>query len=360
MGHALPLAAESRTGDEAVLRPPPGLRAPRGPLCDADGRSILYARISVTDRCDLRCVYCMPEGGERDHGTRPEILTFEEIARLVRILARGGVRRARFTGGEPLLRKDIVELVSLVHGFAPAVDLCLTTNATRLERYAADLFRAGLRRLNVSLDTIDPDRFRALTRGGDVGRVVEGIDAACRAGFSDVAVNIVALRGRNDDEFGTLVDWAWARGLVPRFIEPMPIGEGSKLPPSEGIGWREIAVRLGPRVALDGTDRPEGRGPAFYVPAADGSARRVGFITAVTENFCETCNRIRVTAKGDLRACLASRRAISLRDAMRLGKGDDEILGQVAWGLGQKDAGHQFETAGAEEHTRVGMSLVGG
>lgn len=327
---------------------------------DADGRDIRYVRISVTDRCDLRCVYCMPEGGETEHGTRPEILDFEEIARLVRILATGGVRRARFTGGEPLLRKDIVELVALVHRFAPDVDLCLTTNATRLERYAADLVRAGLRRLNVSLDTLDPVRFRTVTRGGDLGRVVAGIDAAMRAGLSDVALNAVALRGVNDDEIESIVDWSWSRGVEPRFIELMPIGEGATLPSSMQIGWREIAARLASRIDVAGGDRPSGRGPAFYLPAKDGSGRRVGFITAVTENFCETCNRIRVTAKGDLRACLASRRAISIRDAMRLGAPDGEILGQIAWALGHKDVGHHFDAPEAREHARVGMSLIGG
>jgi len=360
MTRQLPIARGSWADEELALRPPAGLGAPAGPLRDADGRSIRYVRISVTDRCDLRCVYCMPLGGETEHGTRPEILTFEEIARLVRVLAQGGVRRARFTGGEPLLRKDVVELVALVHRFAPEVDLCLTTNGTKLERLAADLFRAGLRRLNVSLDTLDPDRFRETTRGGDLARVIAGFDAAQRAGFDDVALNVVAMRGTNDDEIPALVDWSWARGIEPRFIELMPIGEGAKLAADRQIGWREIAVRLGSRIDLAGVDRPQGRGPAFYVPAADGSGRRVGFITAITESFCETCNRIRVTARGDLRACLASRRAISLRDAMRAGLGDDEILGQVAWALGQKEVGHHFDSTDIDEHERVGMSLIGG
>ncbi len=356
----LPLAASEWKSEEVSLRPPPGLRARAGPLQDADGRAIRYVRVSVTDRCDLRCTYCMPEGGEKEHGSRPEILTFEQTARLVRVLAQGGVVRARFTGGEPLLRKDIVELVALVHRFAPDVALCLTTNATRLDRYAADLFRAGLRKLNVSLDTIDPDRFREVTRGGDVARVVRGIEDARRAGFDGVSLNAVALRGINDDEFGTLVDWAWEHGITPRFIELMPIGEGARLPASMQIGWREIAARLGDRIALDGAVRPQDRGPAFYLPAADGSDCRVGFITAVTESFCDTCNRIRVSARGDLRACLASRRSVSLRDAMRIGLGDDEILGQVAWALGMKDESHHFDSAKTTEHQRVCMSLIGG
>ncbi len=333
-----------------------------GPLVDAEGRRITYLRLSLTDRCDLACVYCMPPSGEDDHAPRPELLTFEEIVRLVRALFSAGIRTVRFTGGEPLVRRNALDLVRMVSGQTPVTDLAMTTNGTRLEELATPLRQAGLRRINVSVDTLRADSFAAITRGGDLAKVLAGIGAAIEAGFEEVKINVVALRGINDHELGDLVDWAWQMGVTPRFIELMPIGEGAKLGAARHLGVDEIRARLGARLSAADPQPAgvEGRGPASYVAAADGSDRRVGFITAVSHSFCRSCNRMRVTARGDMRACLASRRSISLRDVLREGRSDEEVVAAVRFALGRKHEGHYFGSAEMDEHRHVGMSLIGG
>lgn len=330
------------------------------PLVDADRRRYTYLRLSVTDRCDMACVYCMPPSGEEDHALRPDMLTFEESARVVDVFASMGVRTVRFTGGEPLVRRDVVALVEMVHDRTGIDDLAITTNAARLPELAWPLRRAGLARVNVSLDSLDPDRFRALTRGGDLSRVLAGIRAAQQAGFSEIKLNVVPLRGHNDDEVVQIVEWAWSEGLVPRFIELMPLGEGANLPPSLRVTADEVAGLLADRLDRSaGHEIVAGRGPAGYVPSRDGR-HRVGFITALTDVFCESCNRMRVTSRGEIRACLASRRSVSLRDAMRAGASDRELAWLVHWALGDKADGHRFLDAAVDEHAHVGMSLIGG
>lgn len=328
-------------------------------LVDAAGRRYTYLRLSVTDRCDLACIYCMPPGGEDDHALRPELLSFEEAARLVSVFAELGIRRVRFTGGEPLVRKDVVRLVELVHRSTPVEELVMTTNATRLAELARPLRDAGLHGVNVSIDSLDPVRFREMTRGGDLGRVLAGIHAALDAGL-EVKLNAVALRGVNDQEAGRLVDFAWDLGVTPRFIELMPLGEAAKLPREAFLGVEDIVERLGDRVARGQRTSVAGKGPARYLDASDGSGRRVGFITAVTDTFCESCNRVRLTARGDIRACLASRRAVSLRDLLRSGASDAEVAWAVHWSIVGKAAGHSFDHDEITEHENVGMSLVGG
>jgi cyclic pyranopterin phosphate synthase len=335
---------------------PRGFGEPSLPkMVDARGREYTYLRVSITDRCNLACVYCMPAGGEIEHAHRPELLAFEEIVRLVSVLAESGVRRVRFTGGEPLVRRDVVRLVEMV-GRTSAEELVMTTNAVRLAELAEPLRRAGLHGVNVSIDSLDPDRFRVITRGGELGPVLAGVHAALEAGL-EVKINCVALGGENDHELGALVDWAWGLGITPRFIELMPIGEGASLPAERFMSADDIVRALGDRVdgALDRGD--SGKGPARYL---NGISGRVGLITAVSDEFCASCNRVRITAKGDLRACLADRRAVSLRDLMREGASDADIAWAVGWSLGAKDAGHKFEDHAAEEHTHVGMSLIGG
>lgn len=328
------------------------------PLVDRHGRETTYLRLSLTDRCNLACVYCMPPEGEREHAVRRELLTFEEVVRLVQVFADGGVRRVRFTGGEPLVRKDVVRLVEMVKRSSAVEELVMTTNAMRLPELAAPLRKAGLDGVNVSLDTLDPERFRRLARGGDLGAVLAGIRAALDAGL-EVKINAVALGGENDDEVGALVDWAWSLGVTPRFIELMPLGEAAKLPNDAFLSAAELRERLGDRVAED-VGGVEGRGPARYALAADGSGRRVGFITAVSDEFCASCNRVRVTAQGDIRACLADRRAVSLRDLVREGASDEDLSWAIHWSLDSKEAGHAFNDPAASEHTHVGMSLIGG
>ncbi len=329
-------------------------------LTDGAGRHYTYLRLSLTDRCNLACVYCMPPSGESEHALRPELLSFEEAVRVVSLFADAGVRRVRFTGGEPLVRKDVVRLVEMVRRSTPVEELVMTTNAVRLPELARPLAAAGLRGVNVSIDSLDADRFRDITRGGELGPVLAGIHAARDAGL-EVKLNIVALAGVNDDEVGALVDWAWELGVTPRFIELMPIGEASRLPAERFLSAEAIGRLLGARLDRDAARRSDaGKGPARYLPAADGLGHRVGFITAVSDDFCGECNRVRVNAMGDLRACLADRRAVSLRDLIRAGADDRDLAWAAHWALGTKDAGHRFGDAGADEHEHVGMSLIGG
>lgn len=349
---------ESRVAVRHGVPPRPEDFTP-GPLVDASGRRYTYLRLSVTDRCDLACVYCMPPGGELDHALRRDLLSFEEAARVVAVFARGGISRVRFTGGEPLVRKDVVRLIALVHEQTGIDDLVLTTNATRLSELAGDLRRAGLSGVNVSIDTLDATRFRDVTRGGELGPVLAGIRAAIDAGF-EVKLNTVAMRGVNDDEIERIVDFAWDLGITPRFIELMPIGEGAHLPGEMFVSADEIVRRLEHKLALGARAPVEGRGPARYHAARDDAARGVGFITAVSDDFCGSCNRVRVTAQGDIRACLASRRAVSLRDIVRSGGTDDDLAWATRWALSGKDVGHHFLDQAVDEHSRVGMSLIGG
>jgi cyclic pyranopterin phosphate synthase len=328
-------------------------------LRDARGRRYTYLRLSVTDRCDLACIYCMPPSGEDEHAVRRDLLTFEEASRLVSVFALAGIRRVRFTGGEPLVRKDIVRLVELVHRRTEVEQLVMTTNATRLSELARPLRDAGLFGVNVSIDTLDADRFRALTRGGDLGRVLAGIHAAVDVGL-EVKLNTVPLRGRNDGELREIVDWAWSLGATPRFIELMPLGEGAKLPADMRMNADDVVEVLGAQVCGETPTGVEGHGPARYLGAGDGSGRRVGFITPISDEFCDMCNRVRVTARGDVRACLASRRAISLRDIMRAGGSDLDLAWAMVWSLSGKDRGHHFLEPDQHEHEHVGMSLIGG
>lgn len=360
VGRSLPIAS-SRVAQRAEVPPrPPGFAEPRAPLLtDRRGRRYTYLRLSLTDRCNYACTYCMPTGGEHEHALRPELLSFEEVVRIVRVFAAGGIRRVRFTGGEPLVRKDVVRLVEMIRGSTAIDELVMTTNGARLAELARPLRAAGLDSVNVSIDSLDPARFHAITRGGELGSVLAGVHAALDAGL-EVKINAVALGGVNEDEVGALVDWAWSLGLVPRFIELMPIGEAAKLPASTFLSASATRALLGDRLAREDGAALGHAGPARYVAAADGSGRRVGFITAVSDDFCGTCNRVRVTAMGDVRACLADRKAVSLRDLVRAGASDADLSWAIHWSLSTKEAGHRFTDPGADEHARVGMSLIGG
>jgi cyclic pyranopterin phosphate synthase len=302
----------------------------------------------------------MPPGGEEDHALRPELLTFEEAARLVSVFAALGVNRVRFTGGEPLVRRDVVRLVELVRNEAGLTRLFMTTNGNRLAELAHPLRAAGLAGVNVSIDTLDPARFGEITRGGELSRVLAGVHAALAAGL-EVKLNAVALGGLNDVDAPALVDWAWSLGVTPRFIELMPLGEAAKLGSERFVSKDHLIGLLGKRVIEEEAPRSVGgQGPARYLRARDGSGRRVGFISAVSDEFCGGCNRVRVTARGEIRACLASRRSISLRDLVRAGKSDMEIAWAIHQALGGKVAGHFFNDVSVDEHEHVGMSLIGG
>jgi cyclic pyranopterin phosphate synthase len=287
-------------------------------------------------------------------------MAFEEAARLVGIFSRMGFDRVRFTGGEPLVRRDIVKLVDLVRTTTDVSRLVMTTNANRLAELAPSLARAGLRGVNVSLDSLDPARFAQLTRGGKLSRVLAGIDAALEYGI-EVKINAVIMGTVNQPDAPALVDYAWERGITPRFIELMPLGAASDLPAEDFVSHRDLIQRLRPRLVESSAFEPvAGQGPARYLDASDGSGRKVGFITAVSDEFCGTCNRVRVTARGDLRACLASPTGVSIRDLMRQGESDEAIAWAIHGALGSKRDGHFFNDAQEDGHRQVGMSLVGG
>ncbi|HEX4420571.1 MAG TPA: GTP 3',8-cyclase MoaA [Kofleriaceae bacterium] len=339
---------------------------PADPLVDHFARRIRYLRVSVTDRCNYRCSYCMPEelGDQLRFETRSAVLSFEEIERLLGVFARLGVRKVRLTGGEPTVRKGIVELVARVARVPGIEQVVMTSNGHLLGELAAPLAAAGLSAVNVSLDTLDPAKFRQLTGRGDLARVVAGIDAAVAAGLR-VKTNAVALHGVNDDEIIALCEHAWARGVVPRFIEHMPMSDGALYAAEAELTAaeirRRIEHRLGPLRAAGAANANAGTepgtpeattasgardpGPARYWRVA-ATGREVGIISAMTEHFCDDCNRLRLTATGDLHACLGHDDAINLRDVVRRGGSDDDVVRAIAAAVTGKRAGHVFERSG--------------
>ncbi len=279
---------------------------------------------------------------------------------MVEGLVAAGVRRVRLTGGEPLLHKDVVEVVRALARL-PLEDIALTTNATRLASLAAPLREAGLRRINVSLDTLDPHRFHRMTRGGHLATVLEGIEAARAVGFESIKLNTVVVRGENDDELEGLTRWAWARGIVPRFLEVMAIGEGAKLQ-DRVVPWTEMRARLASLLADSPAEREADRGPARYIPArevAGGAALRVGFISGTSDTYCKGCDRLRVASDGTLRPCLATEDGVSAEHAARSGDraGVTAALA-VAWSM--KPDGEVFKGCTEESASRVSIRAIGG
>ena len=308
------------------------------PLADAQGRAITYLRLSLTDRCNFRCSYCSPLGLEQHE----DPLTRPEVARLVSLFARLGARRVRLTGGEPTLRKDLVEVVGDVAAVPGIEEVALTTNGQGLAELAAPLRRAGLARVNVSLDTLDPDKLHRISgRAATLDRIVRGIAAAHDAGFASVKLNAVVVQGVNDDEVGSLARFAWHLGATMRFIELMPFGEGVPVPLAEVKRLLEAqGIRLEP-------DPSRGWGPAYHMRGHGLTGGRpvtglIGFIGAMTENFCEGCNRVRVAADGSLRACLGGRDQVALKTLLRDGTTDEGIAAQIVAALGRKDDKHQM------------------
>lgn len=320
---------------------------PPDPLLDLQARRIRYLRVSVTDRCNYRCTYCMPEdlGRELTFASKSSVLTFEELERIITTFAKLGVRKVRLTGGEPTVRKGIVDLVARVRAIAGIEQVVMTTNGHLLSELAAPLAAAGLSGLNVSVDTLDPERFRALTGRGDLAMVLAGIDAAVASGIP-VKTNAVALRGVNEGELAALCEDAWRRGAVPRFIEHMPMSEGQLYATESELPAAEIRSRLEASFgALAAQPRP-GRdpGPARYW--ATGAGQEVGIISAMTEHFCDDCNRLRLTATGALHACLGHDDAVSLRDVVRSGGSDEDVVRAIAGAVVGKRPGHEFQRSG--------------
>ena len=330
------------------------------PLIDGFGRRIDYLRLSVTDRCDFRCVYCMSE-----HMTflpKAEVLSLEEIDRLASAFVRRGVRKLRLTGGEPLVRRGIVDLVRSLsrHLASGALDeLTLTTNGSQLARHAANLAAAGVKRINVSLDTLDPDRFARITRWGRLPQVLEGIAAAGDAGLH-VKINMVALKGLNEDEVDTMLRWCGAAGHDLVLIETMPLGEVEEDRTDRYLPLSDVRRDLEARWTLDPIPLSTG-GPARYVRVRE-TGQRLGFITPLTHNFCESCNRVRLTATGTLYMCLGQDDSIDLRALVRANASDAALDAAFDAAMLAKPKGHDFriDRRGAAPAVARHMSLTGG
>jgi GTP 3',8-cyclase len=328
----------------------------RPALIDGFGRTVTYLRVSVTDRCDLRCTYCMAE-----HMTflpKAEVLTLEELDLIASAFIGLGVRKLRLTGGEPLMRKGFMDLVAGLsrHLKSGALDeLTLTTNGTRLAEFATDLARHGVRRINVSLDSLKPEVFRRLTRGGDVAKVIAGIDAAQAAGIK-VKVNAVALRDDNAADLPDLIKWAHARGADMTLIETMPMGEIEQDRTDQFLSLKDLKRELASYWTLTDLDFTTG-GPSRYVRVEE-TGGRLGFITPLSHNFCELCNRVRLTCTGTLHTCLGREDASDLRAVVR---SDGDLTAAIRAAIGEKPKGHDFliERGSAPSVSRH-MSTTGG
>lgn len=349
----------------APLAPSSGLSRIPPALVDGLGREIRYLRLSVTDRCDFRCVYCMAE-----HMTflpRAEVLSLEEIFRVARIFSEQGVRKFRLTGGEPLVRKGIVGLCRQIAQL-PALQLrdeagrlgevVLTTNGSQLGHLARPLAEAGVSRLNISLDSLDPALFRALTRTGDLVQVLNGIEAAQDAGFSRLKLNTVVMKGRNDHEIPDLVAFAIARGLDITFIEEMPLGEVGRARGESLMTSDEVREQIARRYTLQDTSEQSG-GPARYVRVQGHPNTRIGFISPHSHNFCGSCNRVRLTAEGRLLLCLGQEHSLDVRGLLRESASDTPVLEAIRRALHHKPAGHTFSATGEVQIVRF-MNASGG
>ncbi|MEQ1498279.1 MAG: GTP 3',8-cyclase MoaA [Novosphingobium sp.] len=329
------------------------------PLIDQFGRRIRYLRLSVTDRCDLRCTYCMPEA--QVFLPRKDVLSLEELEQLALGFIARGVNKIRLTGGEPLVRRDMIELVrALGRQIGTGLDeLTLTTNATQLARFAEDLRKAGVRRINVSLDTLDRAKFTALSRRDQLPQVLEGIDAALAAGLS-IKLNTVALKGVNDAEIPDLMAWAHSKGMDHTLIEVMPLGEVEADRFDQYLPLSQVRTDLEQRFTLTTSDHRSG-GPARYVDVAE-TGGRLGFITPLTNNFCDGCNRVRVTATGQLFACLGGTEQVDLRAALRSDDCEAALAAALDMAMRIKPERHNFEirNAGAAPALARHMSMTGG
>ena len=335
--------------------------APAAPqMIDPHGRAVTYLRVSVTDRCDFRCVYCMSE--HMNFLPKKDLLTLEELDRLCSAFVAKGARKLRLTGGEPLVRRDVMTLIRSLgrHLETGALDeLTLTTNGSQLARYADDLFAAGVRRVNVSVDTLKPDLFQEITRWGRLPQVLDGIAAAKRAGLK-VKINTVALKGVNEDEIPALIEWAHGEGHGLTLIETMPLGDIDGDRTEQYLPLSQVRRSLAERWTLDELDERTG-GPARYVRVRE-TGGTLGLITPLTHNFCESCNRVRLTCTGTLYMCLGQDDAADLRAPLRASEADDLLSDAIDEAIGRKPKGHDFIID--RDHNRPAvsrhMSLTGG
>ncbi len=338
---------------------PPQTPASAAPLVDPFGRTIEYIRISVTDRCDFRCVYCMSE--DMTFLPKRDLLTLEELDRIGSAFIARGTRKIRITGGEPLVRRDIMSLFRLLsrhlgHGLE---ELTVTTNGSQLARHASELAACGVKRINVSLDTLDPDKFRQITRWGDIAKVHEGIAAAKAAGIR-IKINAVALKGVNEGEIEELIRWAHGEDMDITFIEVMPLGDIEPSRLDQFLPLSQVRARLMDRFTLVDDPYRTG-GPARYVRAQE-TGGLIGFITPLTHNFCESCNRVRLTCTGTLYMCLGQEDAADLRSVIRASESDEPLQRALEEAISRKPKGHDFVIDRARSGPAVGrhMSVTGG
>ncbi len=308
-------------------------------LIDRFNRTIEYVRLSVTDRCDLRCAYCLPKGCD-DFDEPGNWLTFDEIERVIRAFGSLGVRRVRLTGGEPLTRRDLPQLAARLARLPGIEDLSLSTNGVQLKRDAAALKTAGVARLNVSLDSLVPERFAEITGGGKLAKVIEGLTVAKAEGFSPIKINMVVLKGVNDDEIGEMVRFCAAHDYTLRFIETMPIGDTGRAATDHYLNLQEVRERLAREFDLIPAVMAGG-GPARYVQVA-GTNLKIGFITPISQHFCETCNRVRLAADGTLYLCLGQEDKLELRPLLRAGVNDEGLKAAIREAVGRKPERHEF------------------
>lgn len=324
---------------------------------DTFQRNINYLRISVTDRCNLRCVYCMPEDGVQLAG-HEELLSLEEIVKIVQSAVMVGIRKVRLTGGEPLVRKGIIDLIEMINEIPEIDDIALTTNGILLPEMAAGLKKAGLKRVNVSLDTLSPQKFAKITRGGQLSKVWLGIEKARDAGFDPVKINNVMIRGFNDEELWDFVELSQKLPLHIRFIELMPIGTSELWAADSYISTNELIETIGSKYELVPVKEVAGSGPARYykVPGAAGT---IGFISPISNHFCSKCNRLRLTSEGQLRPCLQSPHEIDLRTPMRKGASQLELANIIRLAVNSKPEKHDMAATGWEGNRRA-MNQIGG
>lgn len=330
------------------------------PMVDPFGRTIRYLRVSVTDRCDLRCFYCMSE--DMTFLPKADLLTLEELDRLCSAFVAKGVRKIRLTGGEPLVRRNVMGLVRSLsrHLETGALDeLTLTTNGSQLARFANELRDCGVRRINVSLDTLDTAKFRAITRWGDLDKVLAGIEAARAAGLA-VKINAVALKNMNEEEIPSLMQWAHGNGMALTLIEVMPMGDIGEGRIDQYVPLSLVRARLAKQYTLTDLDDDTG-GPARYVRVAE-TGGKLGFITPMTHNFCESCNRVRITCTGTLHTCLGHEDASDLRKPLRASADNDLLSATIDRAIGLKPKGHDFIIDRRHNRPSVSrhMSVTGG
>lgn len=331
---------------------------PQATLTDSFARKVDYLRISVTDRCDFRCVYCMAE--TMQFLPRQQVLSLEEIEAMARAFVNLGTRKIRLTGGEPLVRQGVVGLCSRIAALPGLQELCMTSNGSQLGRLASPLFDAGVSRLNISLDSLHADRFKALTRTGDLQQVLAGIDAARAAGFKHTKLNCVVMKGRNDDEILDLVDFALERELDISFIEEMPLGQISEHSRAEAFfSSEQVRERIAERYRLlPSADTTQG--PSRYWRLAEAPGSRIGFISPHSHNFCATCNRVRLTVEGRLLLCLGNEHSADLKAVLRANPGQPEKLeNAILDAIGRKPWRHDFKLDDQVQIVRF-MNMTGG